>query len=87
MITEKPFAKCTKCGENTLNPILINERCHNSLKKHISGKIKIERCRGVYRSMLSEKDWKKCPNCFTENAECKVCRGISWVNNRPPLNV
>lgn len=42
---EKYFAKCTRCGIDTDNPRLINQRCRMMYKNK-------GRCKGYYRSNL-----------------------------------
>jgi hypothetical protein len=52
---KQPFAVCTRCSRFTCDVEDINNSCGN--------KYGGERCKGVWRSALQEKDWAECSSC------------------------
>ena len=70
-----PVAVCTACHFYSRNPNAINERCENKF----NGK----RCKGVWRSALSNGDWEECPTCKAsgkeEHSRCSQFEGFGWL--------
>ena len=74
----KPVAVCTTCHAYSHNGSKINERC----EKQYNGK----RCKGIWRSALSEGDWTECSVCNgtgrEQEAPCNYCNGFGWKYSR-----
>lgn len=70
-----PVAVCTVCRAYNRNPSVINERCGNVYNR--------KRCKGVWRSAISEGDWEECPVCKAsgseEDCKCGQCEGFGWI--------
>ncbi len=78
MKKEQPVAICMKCGEYSRSLGHINEKCSN----YIDGK----QCRGTFKSVLNNNDWKECQKCSgfgnINKQKCISCNGEGWLYMR-----